>query len=156
MLFLFILQFHVLTDLQNPRSSRFGSLSGGFSSVTSRIEVQLGASPVCRVEPSLSQTVEDCIKKIWTFIVFCKLLLDHVKVEILLILCLFLVFFGCPSLLHIHLQPHFLVYGRYSGGFYLGQVSFMPHLQFPSFQISNIFLPAESTISGYSWVVLFR
>ena len=43
----------------------------------------------------------------------------------------------------------FLVYERYSGGAYLGEGSFMVHLQFLSFQISNDFLAAESTISGW-------
>ena len=62
------------------------------------------------------------------FIVFCKLLLGDVKVQILLILCFFFGFFGCPTLPHIHLQPHFLVHETYSGGIHVGQVSFMSHL----------------------------
>ena len=41
----------LLTDLQNPRSSRFGPRLSAFSSVTPRIKVQLGAPPVWRKEP---------------------------------------------------------------------------------------------------------
>ena len=41
-----------LTDFQNPRSTWFGPLLGGFSSVTTRIEVQIGAFPIWRIEPT--------------------------------------------------------------------------------------------------------
>ena len=51
--------------------------------------------PVWRVEPSstLKSIVKDYIKKILTFIAFCKLLWGDVKVEIFLILYRFLVIF---------------------------------------------------------------
>ena len=85
----------LLTAFQSPRSSWFGPRLGSFSSVTPRIELQLRAPSVWRVEPSstLNSIDKDYIKKIPTFIAFCKLLLGDVEVEILLILCRFSVAF---------------------------------------------------------------
>ena len=145
----------LLTAFQSPRSSWFGPRLGSFSSVTPRIEVQLRAPSVWRVEPSstLNSIDKDYIKKIPTFIAFCKLLLGDVEVEILLILCRFSVVFWARLPPTIHLHPHVLVFERYSEGTFLGEGSFMSHLWFLSFQISNDFVAAESTISGCFWVV---
>ena len=118
----------LLTAFQSPRSSRFGPRLGGFSSVTPRIEVP--PPIVWRVEPSstLNSMVKDYIKKVPTFIAFCKLLLGDVEVEILLILCRFLVVFWM-RLPHTHsFTPSFLVFQRYSEGTFLGEGSFMSHL----------------------------
>ena len=42
---------------------------------------------------------------------------------------------------------------KYWGGAYMGQVSFVPDLHFPSFQCSSVFEPAEDTILGCFWNV---
>ena len=42
---------------------------------------------------------------------------------------------------------------KYWGGTYMGQVSFVPDLHFPSFQCSSVFEPAEDTILGCFWNV---
>ena len=86
-------------------------------------------------------------------LVFSKLVLDSVKVKILLISWHFLEFFSLRPDPPIHWHPYFLVYQRCSGGAYLGQVSFTSDLQFTSFEISNVFIAAESTILGCFWSV---
>ena len=45
--------------------------------------------------------------------------------------------------------PSILVYEMFRDGTCLGKVLSMSDLKFPSFQISNAFIPAKSTILGH-------
>ena len=56
----------------------------------------------------------------------------------------------------IHLHPYFLVNEKYLGGTYMGQISFMPDMYFPSFQCSGVFQAAGNIILGCFWNVLLR
>ena len=64
--------------------------------------------------------------------------------------------FGCVPQPPIHLHPYFLVNEKYLGGTYMGQISFMPDMYFPSFQCSGVFQAAGNIILGCFWNVLLR
>ena len=46
-----------------------------------------------------------------------------------------------------------MVNEKYWGGTYMGQVSFVPDLYFPSFQCSSVFQPEEDIILDLFWDV---
>ena len=100
--------------------------------------------------------VMDGSEKISIYSAFSKMVLDDVKVEIFLISWHFLVVFWlrptCPfidTLIICYVK-------RCSGGTNMVQVSFMSdYLLFSSFEISNVFIPAESTVLGCFWVAFW-
>ena len=96
-------------------------------------------------------------KKKRNLVAFFKLFLCDVKVESSLISRHFFCgFSNVPRLPSIYCHPDFYANESCWGGTYAMQISFTSDLSFPSFHISKIFLPNESTFAGCFWVVFHR